>query len=56
MKKRRFNDLSLEEQAEIILKKLKLTPEQKQCSKQELIDEVIEHIILPVLRERHEIN
>jgi len=51
-----FNDLELEQQAEILLKKVRLTPQQKNCSKQELIDEVIEYIILPVLRERNEVN
>jgi len=52
----RFNDLELEEQAEIILREMRLTPQQKNCSRQELIDEVIEYIILPVLRERNKIN
>jgi hypothetical protein len=56
MKKRQFSDLPIEEQAEFILKKLKLTPEQKRCNRQELIDEVIEHIILPELRKRHQVN
>jgi len=56
MKRVRFNDLELEQQAEIIMKRLKITPKKKGCTKQELIDEIIEYIILPVLRERNEIN
>ena len=51
-----FNDLELEQQAEVLLKKMRLTPQQKNCSRQELIEEVIEYVILPVLRERNEVN
>jgi hypothetical protein len=50
----KFRDLSIEEQAKQIMEHLKINLEEHDATEEEVIDEIIERIILPVRRKRRE--